>query len=199
MSTKSFVVRPAKILAALLISISVGGGAVLLQAGAASSETVASEAQVRAAFLLAMRVDQGIGVPQLARAGDVPSDEALQKQATDGTAAVHSIFADQPAAKVLFALDNAVKSQKTSRDKARILGAGIGEVKYQSVTVDGKTATVKAYVETWSRTMLKGFDGTWQTYEPHNVLDVSMTFAMNDNQQWIVQTYDWSFAPSGGP
>jgi hypothetical protein len=80
--------------------------------------------------------------------------------------------------------------------------------------VDGETATVQADVETWSRMKVNvaaaparadGVSppatqaGTWQTFEPHNLLDVQMTFQRNDKHQWIVQTYTWQFAPGGGP
>jgi len=209
---RNFRLRSRNVVGPALLAVAVLGASTLLSNAASGSNAVAEE-KVRAAFTLAMRVDQGVQVPPVARAGDRAVDADLNQQLDEGSKAIHSIFADEPAARVIKGLNNAIQSQRESGDHFRILGAGVGQIKFDEVTVDGSSAKVHATVETWCRTQVRQrpieASGTskpawagaekWVVSEPHNLLDVTASLTEDKTGHWVIADYAWRFASGSGP
>jgi hypothetical protein len=198
----SRVARPAKRFRLILTLSLIGSAAIgvlTIQGGASANPADTPQDKLRAAFILAMRVHQGIQVPAVSNAGDIPTQAEMSRQVSDGSAAVKAIFADKPAKREISMLDNVMTSQQQGQATFRVLGGGIGAVNFDTVTVQGATASVHATVDAWSRMKIKGQDGNWHVYEPHNMLDVAMSFTLDPSNHWIVQTFDWHFAPGSEP
>jgi hypothetical protein len=177
------------------------GQAGVPQSGATVADERAgtAEDQVKAAFINAVRVERAVLVPPVDMVGDKPTEAQLLRQAADGAAAVHAVFAEAPAAQVLMGLDNVVASQRLDGDNVRVLGAGVGTVSFEQVTVTADRATVRAQVEMWMKTEARQPGRDWTVVEPRNVMDVTMELARDQAGAWIVEVYQWGFAGGGGP
>ena len=126
-----------------------------------------------------------------------PSEADLQEQVSAGKAAASDIFGPGLAEKELRAVDASVAMQRGGN--FRTLAGGINNLDIHSINIDasGSTAVVTGTVEVWSRTSLKNPDGAWHQAVPHNSIDFTMT--LTNQNHWIVETFDWSFAPGSEP
>jgi hypothetical protein len=161
----------------------------------------AQDSDIRGAVEQALRTHQTLAVPHRAQpgAGVNPTEADFRRQKEEGTAAVHAIFGDTPAAKEIAALDKAIAMQRSGQ--FRVLAGGIKNLSFASIDVnpDGTTATVHATVETWSKISLKNPDGSWHDADPHNTLQITVTLTRSDLTKWVVRAFDWAFAPGAGP
>lgn len=163
-----------------------------------SGGLVTAQDEVRAAVTNALRKHQTLPVTPVQQPGKLPMAADFDRQVANGTAAVHAIFADAPAKKEIDGLNKAVAMQRSGH--FRVLDGGIDNLNFKSVDLDSTAAkaTVHATVDTWSHVSMKNPDGAWHDAQPRNTLVVTMTLSKNSTG-WIVQTFEWTFAPGSEP
>jgi hypothetical protein len=78
------------------------------------------------------------------------------------------------------------------------LGGGVSDMRVESLSVDGDSATVHAIVTTWARMSQVRPDGTVVVSQPSHdlVVDASM---VRTSEGWKVSGYDWTFASGSEP
>lgn len=101
-----------------------------LSANAGSAPEVAVDGNIRAAVEQALRTDQGVTVPPVAHAGDLPNQADLSRQRSLGAAAIKSIFNPKVAVNELKGLDTAIAME--SKGNFRVLDAGYEHLKFTS-------------------------------------------------------------------
>jgi hypothetical protein len=147
----------------------------------------AYEPAIRAAVELAVRTHQILALPTDMSG---PRDSA--------TTRIAQIVTGEAADAEQKSLQNALAMEQTAT--ISFLDAGIDHLNIASPDVDniGVAASAKGTVETWLGTARKQRDGSWQVSEPHNTLDFMMTLVVQGSR-WMVDSFDWTFAPGSEP
>jgi hypothetical protein len=165
-------------------------------AAGASANPSQDAAAVKATFTTALRLHQQLPVPPVATAGAAPDGVVRQKQLKAGTAKVQALFEPGPAAAEIKAQQNAITAEQAP--DFRVLGGDASKISFSSVVVSGNTATAKGHAEVWSRMEQRGPDGKWGIAEPHNTINVVMTFVKKAGI-WKVASFHWTFESGSAP
>jgi hypothetical protein len=96
-------------------------------------------------------------------------------------------------------VNNAIAAQENPN--ARLLGAGVSNITYKSVSFDpsGSKATVEAAVTAWAGMAQRNPDGTWVEGNPSNVVNVTAEMVKQISGNWLITTFSWDFAPGSEP
>lgn len=157
------------------------------------------DAEVRAAVIRAIRAHQEAVAPSQTglAANHAPSAAQLSTQQSVGLSAIGSIFTAAQANKETRALDNVLSAERSGQ--VRMLGGGVTKVTFQSVAVDGSSATVEAIADVFSNFSARQPDGSWIPAEPHNSLDMRLALTKDASQKWMITDMTWTFVPGTGP
>jgi hypothetical protein len=201
-------------------------GIIVFSAGMGGSSPVAAPVSpqdtVEALAVEALRIDQSSFVPaslssaapastsfQVAGPRDlvkVPPEIASGASAAEisdtdikGRAKIDSVFSGAPRAKILEEHARVIAGLKGD-PTFRPLGGGVDSAVWDSVVVNGDTATVHGNAVLWSEmAQLNPVTGIWSVARPSASVIVSMTMRRDASGKWIVETYDWDFPPGYSP
>lgn len=201
-----------------LVAAAAGSAFTLIPSASGSPTTIQSAvasdgnqtSAVQSAFTSAIEADRAAQAPSATAYGNAATAAANSghaasmapasvraAQAQSGKAAMEKYFSPEQAKHEETGLANAVKAE--SDPKFRNLGSGVKQVKFDSVTVSGSTATLRAEVTAWAKFQQQQSNGDWKTASPVNVMIYNVKMAKNASGQWIVSSMEGDFAPGEGP
>ena len=174
-------------------------------------------AAVKQAFTQALIVDRQLGVPasqeqlhlrpvpvgitDLLAAGrqDVPSVADRQRRVARDRKNISAHFAS---AALLAREGQALDSTMTAvaDPNTLILGAGVSQVAFTSVTVSGNTATIVAQAHEWSSSVVRQqADGNWLDTSPAADTIYNAKLSIGPSGTWLVTDMIGRFANGSGP
>ena len=172
---------------------------------------------VKQAFTQTLIVDRQLGVPssqeqlrlrpvpagrtdlQAAGRQDVPSVADRELRVARDRKNISAHFAS---AALLAREDHALDSTMTALadPNTRILGAGVSQVTFTSVTVSGNTATIVAQAHEWTSSVARQqADGNWLDMSPAADTIYNAKLSIGPSGTWLVTDMIGRFANGSGP
>jgi hypothetical protein len=183
----------------------------------ATSTTTNPADAVKHAFTQALIADRQLGVPssqeqlrlrpvpagrtdlQAAGRQDVPSVADRQRRLERDR---KNIGAHYASAALLARENHALESTMTALadPNTRILGAGVSQVTFTTVTVSGTTATIVAQAQEWTSSVIRQqADGNWLDMSPAADTIYNAKLSIGPSGTWLVTDMIGHFAHGSGP
>ncbi|SDI89716.1 hypothetical protein SAMN05444157_0697 [Frankineae bacterium MT45] len=160
--------------------------------GGKSAVDKATEDPILTTVRTGLTVDQTLHLP----AGVRPTADEINMQRASSTSAIQSFFTGAAAAQELDSLEETLS--KEAAQQPTILGAGIENLTFRSVTVKGPTATVACTLTTWTRYTVTDPAGNTVLTEPKATVTANLTLVKNPAGRWLITTYKAASASASG-
>jgi len=158
--------------------------------------------------MVALRSIEEPASPALAQRGRAMSTAEISTSTASlmaaGSQLIFEHFSGQAATTEERLLRTSVASSVSPGPNAALVGSGISNIQFTSLTVTATAATVHATVTVWAKMRLRSLTGPMHTLGPWTTVTPSNKEAFVDmmllqNGSWVVVTNSWQYVPGYGP